>query len=193
MLALCLSVIASGVVGPAVSYALGQGATLVAAIWGVLIWREFRHAPEGTNRLIVLVFVAYAGGLALVGMSSYCLSISGMAHTPTRTTRPKHAQNRGRPPPVVSCATREVIRPIFAGHLRPQQTFVRSVSCAGFMQDRDTARLSSVRLHQRPAHLAGSGVLHSRQGQQRRSTLRGVRIGPAGHQTRLGFQSPSSC
>ncbi len=31
-----------GLVGPAVSYSLGQGATLVSAIWGVFIWHEFR-------------------------------------------------------------------------------------------------------------------------------------------------------
>jgi len=34
------------VVGPAIAYALGQGATLVAAIWGVFIWREFRGASS---------------------------------------------------------------------------------------------------------------------------------------------------
>ncbi len=69
--ALGFNLIASGAVGPAVSYALGQGATLVAAIWGVLIWREFRHSPPGTYRLISFMFFAYAGGLALVGMSSF--------------------------------------------------------------------------------------------------------------------------
>lgn len=70
MLALGLNLIASGVVGPAVSYALGQGATLVAAIWGVAIWHEFRDAPKGTGRLILLMFVGYACGLALVGMAT---------------------------------------------------------------------------------------------------------------------------
>ncbi len=48
MIAFCLNVIASGVAGPAVSYGLGQGATLVAAIWGVVIWKEFQAAPKGT-------------------------------------------------------------------------------------------------------------------------------------------------
>ncbi len=50
MVALGLNVIASGVAGPAISYALGQGATLVAALWGVFVWREFRSARAGTNR-----------------------------------------------------------------------------------------------------------------------------------------------
>ncbi len=70
MIALSLNLIASGVVGPAVSYALGQGATLVAAIWGVFIWREFRGAPKGAGWLIGWMFACYAGGLALIGMAT---------------------------------------------------------------------------------------------------------------------------
>ena len=70
MLALSANVVASGVVGPAIAYALGQGATLVAAIWGVLIWREFRGAPKGVWGLISLMFAGYACGLILVGMAT---------------------------------------------------------------------------------------------------------------------------
>jgi glucose uptake protein len=69
-LAFGLNVIASGVAGPAISYALGQGATLVAAIWGVLIWKEFRAAPPGTMPLIWLMFAAYVLGLTLIGIAS---------------------------------------------------------------------------------------------------------------------------
>jgi glucose uptake protein len=60
------SIIAFGVAGPAISYGLGQGATLVAAFWGVFIWGEFRGAPSGTNRLITLMFAGYIVGLALI-------------------------------------------------------------------------------------------------------------------------------
>jgi glucose uptake protein len=67
MIALGLNVIASGVAGPAVSYALGQGATLVAALWGVLVWREFRGASAGTMALVALMLAGYAGGLILIG------------------------------------------------------------------------------------------------------------------------------
>jgi glucose uptake protein len=70
MLALSANVIASGVAGPAISYALGQGATLVAAIWGVLIWKEFRKAPSGTMPYVVLMFIGYAVGLTLIGMAT---------------------------------------------------------------------------------------------------------------------------
>jgi glucose uptake protein len=70
MLALCMNVIASGVAGPAISYALGQGATLVAAIWGVFIWREFMNAPKGTWTFVGLMFAGYVIGLVLIGMAS---------------------------------------------------------------------------------------------------------------------------
>jgi glucose uptake protein len=65
MLALCLNVIASGVAGPAISYALGQGATLIAALWGVLVWRE-----KGVLSYTVLMFIGYATGLILIGAAT---------------------------------------------------------------------------------------------------------------------------
>ena len=70
MLALSFNVIASGVAGPAISYALGQGATLVAALWGLLIWREFRGAPAGTGRYVALMLGGYAFGLVLIGAAT---------------------------------------------------------------------------------------------------------------------------
>jgi glucose uptake protein len=70
MTALVFNVLASGVAGPAASYALGQGATLIAALWGVLVWREFRDAPKGTNILITLMLAAYALGLVLIGRAT---------------------------------------------------------------------------------------------------------------------------
>ena len=63
------NIIALGVVGAPTSYGLGQGATMVAAFWGVFIWREFREAPPGTNRLIWAMFAGYIVGLALIVMS----------------------------------------------------------------------------------------------------------------------------
>jgi glucose uptake protein len=61
-----LNIAAAQVASPAVSYGLGQGATLVAAVWGVFIWREFREAPPGTGRLLALMFAGYVVGLGLV-------------------------------------------------------------------------------------------------------------------------------
>jgi glucose uptake protein len=70
MIALSFNVIASSVAGPAISYALGQGATLVAALWGLLIWHEFRAARAGTGKYIALMLAGYAGGLILIGAAS---------------------------------------------------------------------------------------------------------------------------
>jgi glucose uptake protein len=61
-----LSILASGEAGFAISYGLGQGATLVAAVWGVFIWKEFKGASPGTGRLILLMFLGYVAGLALI-------------------------------------------------------------------------------------------------------------------------------
>ncbi len=61
-----LSIIASGPAGFAISYGLGQGATMVAALWGVLIWREFKDARPGTNLLLAFMFGFFVVGLALI-------------------------------------------------------------------------------------------------------------------------------
>ena len=58
--------VAAGTAGPAISYGLGQGATMIAALWGVFIWKEFKSAPAGTNKLLGLMFVFYLVGLSLV-------------------------------------------------------------------------------------------------------------------------------
>jgi glucose uptake protein len=70
MLALSLNVIASGVAGPAVSYALGQGATLIAALWGLFIWKEFQTAPRGTSSYLGLMLAGYTCGLILIGLAT---------------------------------------------------------------------------------------------------------------------------
>lgn len=64
------SYIASGKAGAAISYALGQGAPMVAAIWGVFIWKEFKGAGKSTYGLLALMFAFFVGGLA-------CIIISG--------------------------------------------------------------------------------------------------------------------
>lgn len=61
-----LNLIAAGKAGAAISYGLGQGATLVAALWGVFIWKEFKNAPEGTNKLITFMFLLFAVGLGMI-------------------------------------------------------------------------------------------------------------------------------
>jgi glucose uptake protein len=60
------NIIASGKTSPAIAYGLGQGATVVAAIWGIFIWKEFKNAPKGTFILINTMLVLYIAGLMLI-------------------------------------------------------------------------------------------------------------------------------
>lgn len=60
------NLIAAGKAGPAISYGLGQGATLIAALWGVFIWKEFRGADKGTNGLIAAMFLLFIVGLGCI-------------------------------------------------------------------------------------------------------------------------------
>jgi glucose uptake protein len=69
MLGMVLSFMAAGSAGPAISYALSNAAPVVAILWGVLVWKEFAEAPKGTNRLLVIMFIAYLIGLILITYS----------------------------------------------------------------------------------------------------------------------------
>ena len=60
------NLIAAGKAGPAISYGLGQGATLIAALWGVFIWKEFSNSPKGTNTLIACMFLFFVLGLGMI-------------------------------------------------------------------------------------------------------------------------------
>jgi glucose uptake protein len=61
-----INLVAAGKAGPAISYGLGQGATLVAALWGILIWKEFKGAPKLANTLNLAMFVLFVAGLGLI-------------------------------------------------------------------------------------------------------------------------------
>jgi glucose uptake protein len=60
------NLIASDKAGPAISYGLGQGATMIGAAWGVFVWKEFAKAPKGTNKLLAAMFALFIIGLALI-------------------------------------------------------------------------------------------------------------------------------
>lgn len=61
-----LSYIAAGKAGAAISYALGQGAPMIAALWGVFIWKEFKGSTRNVNLLLALMFVLFVAGLSLI-------------------------------------------------------------------------------------------------------------------------------
>ncbi len=61
-----LSFVTAGTAGAAISYALGQGATLVSALWGILVWKEFAGAPKKSAWLNLAMIVLFVAGLALL-------------------------------------------------------------------------------------------------------------------------------
>ena len=64
-----LSYIAAGKAGAAISYALGQGAPMIAALWGVFIWKEFSGASKKINLLLTIMFILFILGLVLIILS----------------------------------------------------------------------------------------------------------------------------
>lgn len=61
---------AGAAVNKAVSYALSNASPLVAMIWGVLIWKEFKDAPKGTNKYVTLMFLCFLAALILIAASN---------------------------------------------------------------------------------------------------------------------------
>ena len=57
------------IVGPAVSYSIGQGATMISAAWGVFIWREFAAAPRLAKQLLFCMFVLFLLGLTMIAIA----------------------------------------------------------------------------------------------------------------------------
>jgi glucose uptake protein len=57
------------IIGPAISYAIGQGATMVSAVWGIFIWKEFASAPKEARKLVPLMFVFFLLGLGAVAIA----------------------------------------------------------------------------------------------------------------------------
>lgn len=61
-----LSYVAAGKAGAAISYALGQGAPMIAALWGVFVWKEFKGSNKTVNILLALMFVLFIVGLGMI-------------------------------------------------------------------------------------------------------------------------------
>lgn len=61
-----LNLIAAGKAGAAVSYGLGQGATLVAALWGVFVWKEFKASDRSVSGLLTIMFLLFLVGIVTI-------------------------------------------------------------------------------------------------------------------------------
>lgn len=65
----CFNFIAAGFVGVAISYAIGQSAPMIAALWGVFVWKEFRGADNRAWGYLTLMFVAYIGAVTMIALA----------------------------------------------------------------------------------------------------------------------------
>lgn len=65
-----ISFMGAGAANPAIAYALSNAAPVVAMIWGVFVWKEFKGAPKGTNSLISAMFILFIAGLVCITLSN---------------------------------------------------------------------------------------------------------------------------
>lgn len=70
MVGMVVSFMSAGAANPAISYALSNAAPVVAILWGVFVWKEFRGAPKGTNGLLSIMFVFFIIALVLISLSN---------------------------------------------------------------------------------------------------------------------------
>lgn len=70
MSGMVISFMGSGGGNPAVNYALSNASPVVAMIWGVLIWKEFKGAPKGTSKLLFAMFFLFVAALVLISMAN---------------------------------------------------------------------------------------------------------------------------
>jgi glucose uptake protein len=56
-------------VGPAVSYSIGQGATMISAAWGVFVWHELSAAPPRARTFLIWMFALFLLGLVAVALA----------------------------------------------------------------------------------------------------------------------------
>jgi glucose uptake protein len=56
-------------VGPATSFSLGEGNTMISALWGVFVWKEFRGANSQVKRLLAVMFTLFVLGLVSISLA----------------------------------------------------------------------------------------------------------------------------
>jgi glucose uptake protein len=66
-----VSFMSVGAASPAISYGLSNAAPVVAALWGIFVWKEFKDAPKSTDLLLTLMFAFYLIGLVLIVYSRF--------------------------------------------------------------------------------------------------------------------------
>ena len=64
------NLVAASFTGVAISYAIGQSAPMVAALWGVFAWKEFAGASSRAKLYLVGMFVFYCFAILLVAKAN---------------------------------------------------------------------------------------------------------------------------
>jgi glucose uptake protein len=64
------NMVAASLTGVAISYAIGQSAPMVAALWGIFAWREFDGSSSRAKLYLVLMFVFYGLAILLVAKAN---------------------------------------------------------------------------------------------------------------------------
>jgi len=64
------NLVAASFTGVAISYAIGQSAPMVAALWGILVWKEFEGSGSRAKLYLFLMFIFYALAILLVARAN---------------------------------------------------------------------------------------------------------------------------
>ena len=64
------NLVAGSVTGVAISYAIGQSAPMVAALWGILAWKEFEGSGGRAKMYLAFMFVFYGLAILLVARAN---------------------------------------------------------------------------------------------------------------------------
>lgn len=62
----CFNFVAAGFAGVAIAYAIGQSSPMIATLWGVLVWKEFRGADSRAWTYLALMFVSYLAAVTMI-------------------------------------------------------------------------------------------------------------------------------
>jgi glucose uptake protein len=66
--------VAGGKVSVAISYAFGGGATIVTALWGIFLWKEFRGAPRRSYWCLLGMLLSFLAGIAVIAWAKSTMS-----------------------------------------------------------------------------------------------------------------------
>jgi glucose uptake protein len=64
------NMVAASLTGVAISYAIGQSAPMVAALWGVFVWKEFAGAGSRAKMYLAGMFVFYALAILFIAKAN---------------------------------------------------------------------------------------------------------------------------